>query len=44
MDKKDLAIIELLKKDSRYSVRDISKKTGIRPSTVHQRIKKLNYS
>jgi DNA-binding Lrp family transcriptional regulator len=41
MDKKDLAIIELLKKDSRYSVRDISKKTGIRPSTVHQRIKKL---
>lgn len=41
MDDKDHAIIALLKENSRYSVRDIAKKTGIRPSTVHERIKKL---
>ncbi len=41
MDKKDNAIIELLKENSRYSIRDIAKKTGIRPSTVHHRILRL---
>ena len=41
LDKKDLAIIELLKTDARLSIRDIAKKTGIRPSTVHQRITNL---
>lgn len=41
MDKKDLAIIKVLKENSRSSIRDISKKTNIRPSTVHQRITKL---
>ncbi len=41
MDKKDYSILELLKENSRYSVRDIAKKTGIRPSTVHQRILRL---
>lgn len=41
LDKKDLAIISLLKENSRLSIRDIAKKTGIRPSTVHQRITKL---
>jgi len=41
MDKKDLKIIDALRQNSRQSVRDISKKTGIRPSTVHQRIQKL---
>ena len=41
MDKKDKAIVEALKENSRYSVRDIAKKTRIRPSTVHQRIQKL---
>jgi DNA-binding Lrp family transcriptional regulator len=41
LDKKDLAIIEILKKDARLSIRDIAKKTSIRPSTVHQRITKL---
>lgn len=41
MDKKDYSIIDLLKENSRYSVRDIAKKTGIRPSTVHQRLVKL---
>lgn len=41
MDKKDYAILNLLKENSRYSVRDIAKKTGIRPSTVHHRILRL---
>jgi Lrp/AsnC family leucine-responsive transcriptional regulator len=41
MDDKDHTIISLLKENSRYSVRDIAKKTNIRPSTVHERIKKL---
>ncbi len=41
LDKKDIKIIEVLKDNSRASIRDISKATGIRPSTVHQRIKKL---
>lgn len=41
LDEKDHQIIGLLKENSRFSVRDIAKKTGIRPSTVHQRIKKL---
>ena len=41
IDEKDKKIIDVLKKDSRLSVRDISKKTTIRPSTVHSRIKHL---
>ena len=41
LDKKDLAIIDILKTDARLSIRDIAKKTGIRPSTVHQRITNL---
>jgi len=41
LDKKDLAIIALLKENSRLSIRNIAKKTGIRPSTVHQRITQL---
>ncbi|MBU0471737.1 MAG: Lrp/AsnC family transcriptional regulator [Nanoarchaeota archaeon] len=44
IDDKDKKIIEELKKDSRTSIRDISKITGIRPSTVHQRINKLKTS
>ena len=41
LDNKDWKIIELLQKNSRLSIRDIAKKTQIRPSTVHQRIQKL---
>lgn len=41
VDAKDKKIIGLLRENSRISVRDIAKKTGIRPSTVHQRIQKL---
>jgi DNA-binding Lrp family transcriptional regulator len=40
-DPKDIKIISKLKENSRYSIRQLSKKTGIRPSTVHQRIKKM---
>jgi len=41
LDKKDIKIINALKQNSRESIRDIAKKTGLRPSTVHQRIQKL---
>lgn len=41
LDKKDNAIIGVLKENSRLAIRDIAKKTNIRPSTVHERIKKL---
>jgi DNA-binding Lrp family transcriptional regulator len=41
LDTKDRKIIKLLKENSRLSIRDIAKKTQIRPSTVHQRIQKL---
>ncbi len=41
LDKKDYSIINILKQNSRLAIRDIAKKTGIRPSTVHERIKKL---
>ena len=40
-DNKDAKIIEILKQDSRMPIREISKRTKIRPSTVHQRIQKL---
>ncbi|MBD3354508.1 winged helix-turn-helix transcriptional regulator [Candidatus Woesearchaeota archaeon] len=41
LDTKDHKIINILKENSRLSIRDIAKKTRIRPSTVHLRIKKL---
>ncbi|MEK6917164.1 MAG: Lrp/AsnC family transcriptional regulator [Nanoarchaeota archaeon] len=41
LDNTNKKIISELKKDSRQPIRDISKKTGLRPSTVHNRIKKL---
>ena len=41
LDKKDYLIIHILKQNSRSAIRDVAKKTGIRPSTVHERIKKL---
>jgi DNA-binding Lrp family transcriptional regulator len=41
LDAKDHRIIEILRNNSRGTVRDIAKKTGIRPSTVHQRITRL---
>lgn len=41
LDAKDHLIIEQLRKNARFSVREIAKKTNLRPSTVHQRIQKL---
>lgn len=41
LDKKDAKIISALKQNSRESIRDIARKTRLRPSTVHQRIQKL---
>jgi len=41
IDKKDEKIIDILKQDSRAPIREISKQSKIRPSTVHQRIQKL---
>lgn len=38
---KDSKIIEELRKNSRLSIREIARKTLLKPSTVHQRIKKL---
>tara|TARA_Y100000310_G_C20519410_1_gene732902 strand:- start:387 stop:938 length:552 start_codon:yes stop_codon:yes gene_type:complete len=38
---KDWKIIDVLKQNSRESIKEIAKKTKIRPSTVHQRIHKL---
>ena len=43
-DKKDLAIIEVLKHNSNLSTQQISKKTKIPITTVHNRIKKLEKS
>ncbi len=41
LDSKDTKIISALKQNSRESIRDIAKKTNLRPSTVHQRMQKL---
>lgn len=41
MDAKDQKILDILKQNSRLSIRNIAKKTQLRPSTVHQRIAKL---
>ncbi|MBL7054859.1 Lrp/AsnC family transcriptional regulator [Candidatus Woesearchaeota archaeon] len=41
LDDKDHSIIDVLKENSRFTIRDVAKKTKIRPSTVHERIKKL---
>lgn len=38
---KDLKIIEILKSNAREPIKSIAKKTGMRPSTVHQRVQKL---
>ncbi|HLC66738.1 MAG TPA: Lrp/AsnC family transcriptional regulator [Candidatus Nanoarchaeia archaeon] len=41
LDDRDHHILKLLRGDARQSIRDIAKQTGIRPSTVHERIRKL---
>ena len=41
LDSKDMEILEALKQDSRKPIKELSKITGIRPSTIHQRKQKL---
>lgn len=41
IERKDHKIMDLLRKNSRLSIRQIAKKTSIRPSTVHLRIQRL---
>ena len=41
LDTKDFEILKILEANSRTSIREIAKLTGYRPSTVHQRIKRL---
>src|SRR3989338_1527891 len=41
MDAKDALLIEQLRIDARASLKELSRKTGLRPSTIHQRILKL---
>ena len=41
LDKKSISILSALQENSRMSVRDIAKETRLRPSTVHQRIVRL---
>lgn len=41
LDDRDHQIIAELRQDARQSIRDIAKKTSIRPSTVHERIRRM---
>ena len=41
LDDTDHRIIAALRKDSRRSIRDLAKALNLRPSTVHERIRKL---
>ena len=41
LDNKDQKIIDALKSNARETIKGIAKQTGIRPSTIHQRIQKM---
>jgi len=41
IDKKDMHILEVLKENSNYTIRQIAKKVALPIATVHHRIKKL---
>jgi Lrp/AsnC family leucine-responsive transcriptional regulator len=41
LDQRDLAILRVLQTDARATYSDISKKVGLSPSSVHQRVRKL---
>ncbi len=40
-DEKDRKILSVLRENAREPIRDIAKKTGLRPSTVHQRMQRM---
>ncbi|HIH22211.1 TPA: Lrp/AsnC family transcriptional regulator [Candidatus Micrarchaeota archaeon] len=41
LDEKDFAILDALEKNAKQSVFQLAKKTGIPPTTIHNRIRKL---
>ena len=41
LDNQDMLILDHLQRDARITVRSLGKRTGIRPSTVHNRIQRL---
>ncbi len=41
LNQKDAKILQLIEKDCKLSTMEISRKTGIPPTTVHNRIKKM---
>ena len=41
LDDKDIKILNVLKQNSRLAIREIAKKTQLRPSTVHLRLQRL---
>ena len=41
LDKKDMKVLEVLKRNAKLSTQQISRKTGIPITTVHHRIKKM---
>ena len=41
LDSKDIQLLEILEKNAKAPVQELSEKTGIPASTVHHRIKKL---
>ncbi len=41
LDKTDVAILDVLKKNARLSTRQIARKSGVPPATVHKRMRKL---
>jgi Lrp/AsnC family transcriptional regulator for asnA, asnC and gidA len=41
LDDRDFEILEALRENAKLSVFQLSKKTGIPPTTIHNRIKKL---
>jgi len=44
VDKKDLAILRALQRDARATFAEIGQQAGLAPSTVHERIRKLERS
>jgi Lrp/AsnC family transcriptional regulator, leucine-responsive regulatory protein len=44
LDERDLAIIAALQEDARATYSDIGRRVGLAPSSVHERVRKLEHS
>jgi Lrp/AsnC family leucine-responsive transcriptional regulator len=44
LDRRDLAILGVLQRDARATYADVGKQVGLSPSSVHQRVRKLEQS